>query len=192
MQPLLLIALLLLSVQFSVHGYRGVNLQRSRGFYRTGCAATTVEVEFMPTGKIVTAKVGDSLSDIAAAAGVEIKYKCKKGECNTCEVNINGKFVKACQTKIVSADNLRVVAKSKLQEAKDAKAGTKKPKFFSPLSMVQGFYNNFLGMVGFVRVGFKSKTEFKARMEKEQRLAEKVAALKREKEEGLEALKKLL
>ena len=43
---------------------------------------------------------GQALRDIASAAGVNIKYYCKKVECRTCEVNFNGKIVKACQSYI--------------------------------------------------------------------------------------------
>jgi ferredoxin len=35
-------------------------------------------------------------------AGAVIPYKCKKGECGTCKVMIDGKWAQACQTKIPS------------------------------------------------------------------------------------------
>jgi ferredoxin len=59
-----------------------------------------VSVEFLPSKKVVKAILGQSLRQIADSAGVEIRYKCKKGECNTCAVNFNGKIVKACQSSL--------------------------------------------------------------------------------------------
>ena len=35
-----------------------------------------------------------------AQAGAVIPYKCKKGECGTCKVMIDGHWTQACQTKI--------------------------------------------------------------------------------------------
>jgi ferredoxin len=60
-----------------------------------------VTVEFLGANKkTVTAYLGQSIGDIAKRAGVDIKYSCKKGECRTCEVNFNGKIVKACQSSL--------------------------------------------------------------------------------------------
>jgi ferredoxin len=59
-----------------------------------------VEVEFFPSGKKVKAIVGQDLPTIAKAAKVEIKYKCKKGDCGTCKVNFEGTIVKACQSSL--------------------------------------------------------------------------------------------
>jgi ferredoxin len=42
---------------------------------------TKVEVEFLPSGKKVTAILGEKIGAVAKAAGVEIKYSCKKGDC---------------------------------------------------------------------------------------------------------------
>ena len=70
--------------------------------------ANAVEVEFLPSKKRVKAYLGQNIGLIAKAAGVEIRYKCKKGECNTCEVNFNGKMVKACQSSLPSTSNLKV------------------------------------------------------------------------------------
>ena len=57
-----------------------------------------VLVEFLPSKKTVEAYPGQSFSLIAKSAGVDIRYKCKKGDCNTCAVQFNGRSVKACQS----------------------------------------------------------------------------------------------
>lgn len=45
---------------------------------------------------------GQGLSEIASQADQFIKYKCKKGECGTCEVLVDGQWVRSCVTKIPS------------------------------------------------------------------------------------------
>jgi hypothetical protein len=57
----------------------------------------------------------------------------------------------------------------------------KKPAFFSPQSFLDGIVNNGLGVVGFVAEAVNVDDEFKARMEKEKRLAAKVEAAKQAK-----------
>ncbi len=59
---------------------------------------STVEVEFLPSKKVVKALPGQKLSLVAQAAGVDIRYKCKKGDCGTCTVRFDGIPTKACQT----------------------------------------------------------------------------------------------
>lgn len=61
---------------------------------------TAVEVEFLPSKKVVKALPGQRLSVVAQSAGVDIKYKCNKGECGTCTVRVNGVPAKVCQTAI--------------------------------------------------------------------------------------------
>ena len=56
-----------------------------------------------------------------------------------------------------------------------------KAVFFSPKSFADGFYNNALGVVGFLQVGAKADDEFNLRMKKEAELAAKVEALKAKK-----------
>lgn len=63
----------------------------------------SVEVEFLPAGKKVKAFPGQKISMIAQAAGVGIKYNCKKGDCGTCMITFDGKQVKACQTSLPSS-----------------------------------------------------------------------------------------
>lgn len=65
-------------------------------------APEAVEVEFLPSKKVVKAYLGQNIGMIAQTAKVDIKYKCKKGECGTCMVNFNGKLVKACQSSLPS------------------------------------------------------------------------------------------
>ena len=50
--------------------------------------------------------------------------------------------------------------------------------FFSFTSFLAGFYNNFLGIVGFVREGIKGKKNFQDRISAEEELKAKVAARK--------------
>ena len=71
--------------------------QQSAGLSK---ARQEVEVEFFPSGKKVKAILGQDIPLIAKAAKVDIKYKCKKGDCGTCKVNFEGTIVKACQSSL--------------------------------------------------------------------------------------------
>lgn len=119
--------------------------------------------------KFFLAEVGQQLENVAIENGVEIKYQCKKGECSTCLVNVDSKWVKACQTVIPSVrasssffrnpilygfnssaqvkkgETLNIVVKAVIKKDENEK----KAAFFSPKSLVDGFNNNVLGMVGF-------------------------------------------
>ncbi len=51
-------------------------------------------------GKPIRAVPGQKVSQVAAAARVKITYSCKKGDCGTCEIMMNGRMIKACQATI--------------------------------------------------------------------------------------------
>lgn len=124
---------------------------------------------------VVSAEIGAELSEVAEAAEIPIAYKCRKGECGTCEVNLNGKWVRTCQTQVpaMSKDEDLVVIVKKIK---------KKPaKFFSPKSFAEGVFNNGLGVAGFVWRGARSGKEFRSRMEREQEVEALVAKRKSEK-----------
>eukprot|EP00277_Geminigera_cryophila_P000834 CAMPEP_0179427970 /NCGR_PEP_ID=MMETSP0799-20121207/13772_1 /TAXON_ID=46947 /ORGANISM="Geminigera cryophila, Strain CCMP2564" /LENGTH=234 /DNA_ID=CAMNT_0021203257 /DNA_START=10 /DNA_END=714 /DNA_ORIENTATION=+ len=129
--------------------------------------------------KPTTAFAGQPLSDVATQANAFIPYKCKKGECGTCDVLINGKWVHACQTTIPS------MAKGEVFQVniREGKVQAKKASgFFSAQSFVDGFTNNALGVVGFVNEGIKEEDNFNVRMEREKEMLAKVAAKKAAKE----------
>ncbi len=62
-----------------------------------GAGSSSVLIEFQPANKTVSAIIGDEISEVALANEVEIPYQCRKGECGTCLINMDGKWVKACQ-----------------------------------------------------------------------------------------------
>jgi len=134
----------------------------------------TVPVVFQPQNVMTMAAVGQPLSEVASRADVFIKYKCKKGQCKTCAVNIGGKWVCACQTKIpvqAPGQHFGVRVRPVSEKQKDAK----KAAFFSPQSIKDGFSNNVMGMVGFAKEAFHSNPDFEVRMERERRIAELTA-----------------
>lgn len=53
-------------------------------------------------GKLIKAKTGEKVSVVASREKVPITYSCRKGDCGTCEIMMNGLIVKACQAKIPS------------------------------------------------------------------------------------------
>lgn len=131
-----------------------------------------VQVEFQPANILYTAKVGDQLSEVAEKANVAINYKCKKGECGTCQVFVEGKWIKTCQTTIPPMEpgkNFAVTVKPFKEKA----------KFFSPQSFLDGVINNGLGVVGFITESVKVDDEFNERMEREKKLQQKIEEKKK-------------
>lgn len=146
--------------------------------------ASTQSMEFRPEKDndsfectMFEAGIGEELSTVAEKANVPIAYQCRKGECGTCEVNMNGKWVRTCQTQVpampAGQDLLVVVKKVKKKPA----------KFFSPKSFAEGIFNNGLGVVGFVARGATSGKEFSERMDREKSVEELVAERKAAKDQ---------
>jgi ferredoxin len=92
---------------------------------------------------------GQPLRDVATQAGQFIQYGCGKGECGTCECMMNGKWVRPCIETVPAsaADAGDLVIQVKAVKNKSKSSGT----FFSIRSFLMGFWNNFLGMIGFVK-----------------------------------------
>jgi len=130
-----------------------------------------IPVVFQPNNVMTMAKVGQPLSEVAANADVFIRYKCRKGQCKTCVVNIDGKWVSACQTKVPPKSpgeqfGVRVRAVSGAPKTEE------KAAFFSPKSLVDGMSNNLLGMVGFASEARGADPEFKLRLSREKKIEE--------------------
>jgi hypothetical protein len=137
----------------------------------------TIPVEFAQgDGVLVTlAMPGQPLSEVAAQAGQFIKYKCGKGECGTCEVRVDGKWIRTCSTRVPAlapGETFKVHVRGSMVSGKKASG------FFSVKSFFDGFRNNFLGMVGFVREGRKSTDQFQERLETERMVLEMAAKKK--------------
>jgi len=119
--------------------------------------------------------VGQPLSEVAAQCGQYIKYQCRKGECGTCAVQVDGQWTRTCVTKIPhvpKGETFAVTVRGSM--IKTAKSS----RFYSFKSIIAGAKNNLLGMVGFVREGRRSKNNFKDRIDAEAELLEKAKARK--------------
>jgi hypothetical protein len=133
------------------------------------------------------ATVGQPLSSVAAQAGQFIKYKCRKGECGTCAVRIEGKWVRTCVSNVPSipeGQTYNIVVRPSMVKGKKA------TRFFSFRSFIDGFKNNLLGMAGFVKEGplsRKGQENFKVRLSTEEEILEKVKQRKAEKKAAAEA-----
>jgi ferredoxin len=103
--------------------------------------------------KTSMAWAGQPIRDVATQAGQYIRYSCGKGECGTCECMINGKWVRPCVDVIpadagaVATSDQPLVIQVKAVKSKAKSSG----KFFSIRSFIMGFWNNLLGMIGFVK-----------------------------------------
>jgi len=127
--------------------------------------------------KTTMALEGQLLRDVASQAGQFIKYGCGKGECGTCECLVDGKWVRPCVTKVPAVpqgQEYAIIVKEVKSKAKSS------GKFYSIRSFFMGFWNNLLGMIGFVKYRSFAKRNRNERKEYEdlirQRTLEKKAA----------------
>ena len=121
-----------------------------------------------------TAIPGQPLKAVASQAGQYIKYGCGKGECGTCESLCNGKYLRPCIDSVpadlipdpATGEIPPLIIKVKATRAKVVSSG----KFFSVKSFLLGFWNNLLGMFGFVRDRRKARKNWQERMSKEEEI----------------------
>lgn len=114
---------------------------------------------------------GQPIRDVASQAGQYIQYGCGKGECGTCECMMNGKWVRPC-VETVPANAMEegeLVLQIKAIKSKKTSSGT----FFSIRSFFMGFWNNLLGMFGFVRFRKKAAQNWDERKAYEDLVAQK-------------------
>ena len=131
----------------------------------TGEDATLIQTTAMP---------GQQLKAVASQAGQYIQYGCGKGECGTCESLCNGKYLRPCIDAVptdltpdpVTGEYAPLVIQVKATKAKVVSSG----KFFSFKSFILGFWNNLLGMFGFVRDRRKARKNWQERMSKEEEI----------------------
>ena len=126
--------------------------------------------------KSTMAIVGQPISEVATQAAQFIKYKCRKGECGTCEVLIDGSWVRSCVSRVPllpEGESYTISVRESM-----VKPTKKSSRFFSVVSFFSGFKNNLLGMVGFVRTGAREGKNFNHRISQEEELKAMVAARK--------------
>jgi len=140
----------------------------------------TIPVEFFHGNESIKtmAFAGQELSAVAAQSGQYIKYQCKKGQCGTCEVRVDGKWIRTCVSQVPYVEpgqTYKVQVKSSMKQAKSSS------RFYSFRSIFAGMKNNIMGMVGFVREGRKSQGRFEERINGEEELMRLVAEKKKAK-----------
>lgn len=124
---------------------------------------------------------GQPIREVAIQAGQFIKYGCGKGECGTCECLVNGQWIRPCSTNIPPAleqgqTELTIIVKEVKNKSKSS------GKFYSVRSFFMGFYNNLLGMIGFVKYRKHAKRNWQERQEYEALIKQKTLEKKRLKE----------
>jgi 2Fe-2S iron-sulfur cluster binding domain len=121
--------------------------------------------------KSTMALPGQPLRDVASQAGQFIKYGCGKGQCGTCEALVNGQWIRPCISFVPGdlAPNESFVVQVKQVKSVAKSSG----KFFSVRSFFMGFYNNFLGIVGFVKYRKQAKQNWSERQEYEDLIRQK-------------------
>ena len=135
--------------------------------------------------KSTVALPGQPLSFVASQAGQFIKYGCGKGECGACESMCDGKWIRPCVATVPAmAQGQKLIITVKEIKAQTTSSG----KFYSIRSFFMGFWNNLLGMIGFVKARRDSRKNWDERQEYEyliRRLTmqKRAARLAREEEE---------
>ena len=61
-----------------------------------------------PEGQISTALPGQDWLEVAAAAGLAIPTGCLGGSCGACEIEVNGRLVRACVATVPSSPSGRL------------------------------------------------------------------------------------
>jgi len=125
---------------------------------------------------------GQPYRDVATQAGQFIKYGCGKGECGTCECMVNGKWIRPCIATVPpmpanadkNDDTNKLVVTIKAMKSKSTSSGT----FFSIRSFFMGFWNNLLGMIGFVKFIKAAKLNWEERIEYEDRVRQRTKEIR--------------
>ena len=75
--------------------------------------SSEIEIEW-PNGSSSVVKVGDDWITVALEAGVKIPTGCLGGSCGACEIEVNGKIIRACINNVSSSEssNLKVTLAS--------------------------------------------------------------------------------
>jgi hypothetical protein len=150
-----------------------VGSAKTVGFDGVGLKGT-IPVVFKQGNETKTsmAWAGQPLRDVATQAGQYIKYGCGKGECGTCECMVNGKWVRPCIITVpATAAGEEYSVQLKEASAKVVSSG----KFFSFRSFIMGFWNNLLGMIGFVQTRRAARKSMDERIDYEELVKQKAA-----------------
>lgn len=118
---------------------------------------------------------GQPVRDVATQAGQFIKYGCGEGKCGTCECMVNGKWIRPCVATVpamTQGEELVVTVKATKNVSKSS--GT----FFSLRSFFMGFWNNLLGMIGFVKFRRAARKNWEERRAYEDAVARRTEELK--------------
>jgi len=152
------------------------------GFENVGLKGT-IPVVFRQGNETKTsmAWAGQPLRDVATQAGQFIKYGCGKGDCGTCECMVGGKWVRPCVATVpATAAGEELVVQVKAVKSKSKSSG----KFFSIRSFIMGFWNNLLGMIGFVKFRRAAKKNWEERKSYEDLIAQKTLEKKMKRANG--------
>lgn len=125
--------------------------------------------------KTSMAWTGQPIKDVASQAGQFIKYGCGKGDCGTCECMVNGKWIRPCVATVPAmSKGEELIIQLKAMKSKGTSSGT----FFSIRSFLMGFWNNLLGMIGFVKFRRAARKNWEERREYEARVLQRTLEIK--------------
>jgi len=119
---------------------------------------------------------GQPLRDVATQAGQYIKYGCGKGECGTCECLANGQCIRPCMATVPALPSGQTYTVTVKQIKNKSKSSG---KFYSVRSFLMGFYNNAIGMIGFVKARRDAARSWRERKEYDRLIQERTLEKKR-------------
>jgi len=105
---MLLRIVLLLLILVSTKGFKII----SKGHYSCfKLQAANVKVNNLDNKKSIEIESGAPLSLACVRTDLRLSFQCKQGHCLSCEVNLDGKIVRACQTKVPAKKSITIKKK---------------------------------------------------------------------------------
>ena len=98
---------LLLSILVSTIGFKII----SKGHHSFKLHAANVKVNNLDNKKSIEIESGAPLSLACVRTDLRLSFQCKQGHCLSCEVNLDGKIVRACQTKVPAKKSITIKKK---------------------------------------------------------------------------------
>ena len=104
---IVLLLLILVSIVIINTGFKII----SKGRHSFKLQAANVKVNNLDNKKSIEIESGAPLSLACVRTDLRLSFQCKQGHCLSCEVNLDGKIVRACQTKVPAKKSITIKKK---------------------------------------------------------------------------------
>jgi len=99
---------LLLIILVSVIGFKSIISKWHQSSFKL---QANVKVNNLDNKKSIEIEAGSPLSLACVRTDLRLSFQCKQGHCLSCEVNLDGKIVRACQTKVPAKKSITIKKK---------------------------------------------------------------------------------